>query len=257
MASDWRAGFKGPFLGKAAGRQQIDDMKRKAAKVPPQTQGEVLEEDLEQLLRARFPLDEFAPVPVGQHGGDILQHVRDDAGRDCGTILWESKRTKRWEATWLPKLREDQRLAKARIAVLVSQEMPRDTADFGCIDGIYVARRACAAGLAAVLRVALIGVAQAERSVQNRHGKAEQLMAYICGNEFHLHVAGLVEALTAMQEDLDKEKRTIEKLWAKRVKQIALALATTTGFRGDLEAILGGKLRVQERLELAAPSDAA
>jgi hypothetical protein len=108
-----------------------------------------------------------------------------------------------------------------------------------------------------VLRLALVGIAQAERSVQNRHGKAEQLIAYICGNEFHLRVGGLVEALTTMQDDLDKEKRTIEKLWAKRLKQLELALASTTGFRGDLEGILGGSLRAEERLELASPSDAA
>jgi hypothetical protein len=238
-------------------RRQIDELKRKAAPVPPQMLGEVLEQDLEHMLRARFPQDEFTPVPVGHHGGDMLHHVRDDAGRDCGTILWETKRTKSWQASWLPKLREDQRLAKARLAVLMSQEMPRDFADFGCIDGIYLTRRVCAMGLAAVLRLALIGIAQAERSVQNRQGKADQLLAYICGNEFHLRVGGLVEALTTMQEDLDKEKRTIEKLWAKRVKQIAAALNNTTGFHGDLEAILGGNLRPQERLELPAPPDAA
>ncbi len=238
-------------------RRQIDDMKRKAAPVPPQTQGKVLEQDLEQMLRARFPQDVFTPVPVGQHGGDLIQHVHDDLGRDSGTILWETKRTRRWEAAWLPKLREDQRLSKSRFAVLMSQEMPRDLPDFGHVDGVYITRRTCAMALASVLRFALAGIAQAERSVQNRHGKVEQLIAYICGNEFHLQVAGLVEALTAMQEDLDKEKRTIEKLWAKRVKQIGLALASTIGFRGDLEGIIGGSLRPHERLELSAPPDAA
>jgi hypothetical protein len=238
-------------------RRQIDDMKRKAAPVPPQTQGEVLEQELEQLLRARFPLDTFAPVPIGQHGGDIIQHVRDETGRDCGKILWETKRTKRWEAAWLPKLREDQRQARARVAVIMSQEMPRDFPDFGCIDGVYVTRRICAISVATVLRLALVGIAQAERAVQNRHGKVEQLVAYICSSEFHQQVAGLVEALTTMQEDLDKEKRAIEKLWAKRLKQIAIALGSTISFRGDLEGILGGTCGPSEDLELPAAPDAA
>src|SRR5205823_6347297 len=112
-------------------RRQIDELKRKAAPVPAQTLGEALEQDLEAFLRARFPQDEFAPVPVGFHGGDLLHTVRDDAGRDCGTLLWEAKRTKSWNAAWLPKLREDQRVAKSRLAVLVSQEMPREVTDFG------------------------------------------------------------------------------------------------------------------------------
>ena len=46
-------------------------------------------------------------------------------GLDCGIILWESKRTKHWNADWLPKLRTDQRSSKAAIAVMVSQAIRR------------------------------------------------------------------------------------------------------------------------------------
>ena len=227
-------------------RLQIDELKRKSTPIPAQTIGEVMEQDLEQMLRTCFPQDRFEPVPTGQHGGDLIHHVRDDAGHECGSLLWEVKRTKCWQNAWLGKLREDQRFAKSRLAVLLSQELPRDLADFGCLDGIYVTRRACAPGLAAVLRLALVEIARAERSVENRHGKAEQLLAYLGGNDFRLRFGGLVEALAAMQDDLDKEKRTIEKLWAKRLKQLQLAMSNATGFHGELAGIMGGGLAIEE-----------
>src|SRR5262249_13461346 len=88
-------------------RRQIDELKRKSEQGVPQTQGEVMELELEEILRQHFPADTIEPVPVGAHGGDVLQHVHDGAGQDCGTILWESKRTKSWSDGWLPKLRND------------------------------------------------------------------------------------------------------------------------------------------------------
>jgi hypothetical protein len=231
---------------------QIDELKRKAAPAPAHAIGEVLEQDIEQLLRAQFPQDRFEPVPDAHRGGDILQHVRDEAGRECGSILWEVKRTKNWQSTWLGKLREDQRLAKARLAVLVTQELPRDVADFACIDGIHVTRRLCALPLVAVLRLALAEVARAERNQQNRHGKAGQLLAYITGNDFTLRFRALIDSLLAMQTDLESEKRSVEKLWAKRFKQLAIAMANATGFHGELAGILGGSLPGDDRLELTA-----
>ncbi len=73
----------------------------------------MLQHELEALLATRFPTDTIEPVPKGVHGGDVSQHVRDANGNSCGTIIWESKRTKAWSDGWLPKLRDDQREAKA------------------------------------------------------------------------------------------------------------------------------------------------
>jgi hypothetical protein len=77
-----------------------------------------LELELESLLRNRFPQDLIEPVPKGEFGGDI-QRVQGPAGQFLGTILWVSKRTKAWNDIWLTKLRDDQRTAKAEIALIV------------------------------------------------------------------------------------------------------------------------------------------
>ncbi|HSE57401.1 MAG TPA: DUF2130 domain-containing protein, partial [Nitrospiraceae bacterium] len=78
----------------ASMQKQIEELKRKAEQGSQQLQGEVQELEIEALLGATFPRDTIQPVPKGEHGGDVLQIVIGPLGQSCGTILWESKRTK-------------------------------------------------------------------------------------------------------------------------------------------------------------------
>src|SRR5205814_292782 len=117
-------------------QKQIEELKRKAEQGSQQLQGEVLELQLETLLGNKFPLDQIQPVPKGEHGGDLVHRVMLPTGVSCGTILWETKRTKNWSDGWLAKLRDDQRAAKAEIAVIVSAILPKGVDTFDQIDGV-------------------------------------------------------------------------------------------------------------------------
>ncbi|GEM_PF-325245 len=99
----------------ASMQQKIEELKQKAEQGSQQLQGEVLELELEHLLRTKFPFDLIEPVPKGEFGGDALHRINSPSGMACGTILWESKRTRNWSDGWLAKLREDQRTAKAEV----------------------------------------------------------------------------------------------------------------------------------------------
>jgi hypothetical protein len=94
-------------------QRQIEELRRKADQGSQQLQGEVLELELEALLRARFSGDIIEAVPRGEFGGDIIHRVRNELGRICGTMLWEAKSTKTWSNKWPEKLRKDQRSALA------------------------------------------------------------------------------------------------------------------------------------------------
>lgn len=120
-------------------QRRIEELKRRAEQGSQQLQGEVLELELESLIAARFPVDIIDPVAKGEFGGDVLQRVVGPAGQPCGAILWESKRTKSWSQGWLPKLRADQRAAKAEVALMISETLPPGVETFDLIDGIYVA----------------------------------------------------------------------------------------------------------------------
>lgn len=153
----------------------MDETRRKAEQGSQQIQGEVLETTLEDLLRQPFPLDDITPVSKGEHGGDVVQTVRDASGTVCGIILWESKRTKTWSDGWLPKLRDDQRAAKAQIAILVSLELPKDVTTFRHIDGVSVSSVACAVNLAHALQAGSVELGAANRSLGDRDDKIEML----------------------------------------------------------------------------------
>lgn len=230
-------------------RRQIAELQRKSEQGSQQLQGEVLELSLEDQLRQLFPFDEIAPVPKGIHGGDVLQTVRDAAGTDCGRILWETKRTKNWSDGWLSKLRDDQRAAKAQLAILVSVELPVDLRTFRHIDGVWVTSMACAIGVASALRAGLIEVAAAKRSIEGRNDKMELLYSYLSGQEFRHRVEGIVEAFVTLRDELEAEKRSTQRMWARREKQLERAVAQTTGMYGELSGIIGASLPQIEKLE--------
>lgn len=231
-------------------RRQIDDMKRTAEFGSQQAQGFTLELELETELARHFPMDRIEPVPGGASGGDVVQIVLDRNGTRCGSILWEAKRTKNWNDQWLPKLREDQRRARADFAAILSVEMPKGVSQFKCIDGVWVTNRGCAMGLAAALRAGLLEAARARETAHGKMSKVDLVFQYFAGSEFRQKVEGLVEAWVELKRDLDSEKRSMCKIWNKREKQIGRAMANTGALYGDLSCIIGPSLPAIPQLEL-------
>ncbi len=239
-------------------QKQIEELKRKAEQGSQQLQGEVQELALEALLTAKFPMDQIQPVPKGEYGGDVLQRVAGPFGPPCGTILWESKRTKNWSDGWLVKLREDQRQAKAELAVMVSQALPKEVESFDLVEGVWVVHPKVALPVAMVLRQSLMEVASARQATEGQQTKMEMVYEYLMGPRFRQRVQAIVEAFSTMQEDLEKERKAIMKQWAKREEQIGRVMQATVGMYGDLQGIAGKTLQEIEGLEfqsLDAPTE--
>ena len=236
-------------------QKQIEELKRRAEQGSQQLQGEVQELQLESLLRAKFPRDTIHPVAKGDFGGDVLQRVIGPLNQICGTILWESKRTKNWSDGWLPKLRDDQRAAKADVAVILSQALPKDVDTFGFLDGVWVADPKVAVPVALSLRQSLIEISAARQASQGQQTKMEMVYGYLTGPRFRQRVQALVEAFSSMKEDLDREKKTITRQWAKREEQIDRVMQATVGMYGDLQGIAGKTLQEIEGLEFQGMLD--
>ena len=229
-------------------RRQIEDLKRKAEQGSMQTQGEVQELALEAMLDAAFAVDSIDPVGKGVSGADCKQVVHCPSGANCGSILWESKRTKAFSKTWLPKLRDDQRASRASVAVLVTQMMPEGVDTFALIDGVWVCSWKCAKGLAMALRAGLIEVSKNKLASEGRVEKMELVYNYLSSREFLSCVEGIVEAFITMQTDLESEKRSMKRLWNKREKQIDRAITNTASLYGDLQGIIGDAMPTVEGL---------
>lgn len=230
----------------------IDELKRKGEQGSMQTQGEVAELDLESLLKSKFPADEILPVPKGIKGADILQKVYDRNGQYSGTMAWETKSTKAWNNEWISKLKDDQREIKAEIAVIVSKVLPEGVGTFTFMEGVWVATPILAGSLAEVLRTGLIQVSQTKLSAVGKNEKMEVLYNYLSGPEFKHKLEAIVEAFTSMKADLDKEKRAMTGIWAKREKQIERVIMNTSGMYGDMQGMLGASLPQIKMLEMGA-----
>ncbi len=237
----------------SAMQKQIEDLKRRAEQGSQQLQGEVQEMALEQILSARFTSDIIEPVPKGEHGGDILQRVSaGNGGSPAGTILWESKRTKNWSDGWLGKLRNDQRTAKAEIAVLVTHALPREIESFDLLDGVWVASPRMIVPVALMLRESLVELARTRIASEGRQTKQERLYAYLTGSHFRQRLEAIAEAFSTMRDELEQEKRVLTKQWAKREKQIEQIMLATTGMCGDMQGIAGQTMQGIEGFDLKA-----
>jgi hypothetical protein len=241
----------------ASMQKKIEELKLKAEQGSQQLQGEVQELELESLLRTKFPHDTIEPVPKGEHGGDALHRVNSPLGQSYGTILWESKRTKNWSDGWLAKLRDDQRTAKAEIAVIISQVLPKGIETFGLVEGVWVALPQAALPVAMALRYTIIEIATARQIADGQQTKAEMLYSYLTGARFRQRVQAIVEAFSNMKEDLDKERKVITKQWAKRDEQIERVMLATVGMYGDMQGIAGKTIQEIDGLEMKVLEDAA
>ncbi len=215
-----------------------DDLARKLEQGSQQTQGEVLELELEEILRTEFPHDEILPVPKGVKGADVVHKIIDRSGRLCGQIVWESKKTKSWSEGWVQKLKDDQRAIKADLAVIVSAVLPEDVKGFVFRDGVWICDIKLISALAMALRHNLEAVAREKGMSVGKNEKMEILYSYLTGVEFKQRVEAIVEAFSSMDDGLKKERMAYEKIWSEREKQIRRVMNNTIGMYGDLNGLI-------------------
>lgn len=230
-------------------RKQVEELRQKSEQGSQQLQGEVQESELEAILRSQFPRDEFEPVAVGRAGADLLQKVIGASGAVCGTILWESKRTKSWQGGWLSKARENQRSARATLTVIASATLPKGLINFDRVEDVWISSFDCIIPLAKALRATLIQTNLAQFSGHDRSSKAERMYSYVTGQEFKHRISSIVEAYVTLQKDLEREMRSVTAAWARRAKSHQLIILGAAGMYGDLHGILGKSMPEIESLE--------
>jgi hypothetical protein len=237
-------------------RKALDEAQRKAEQGSQQTQGEVLELDLEESLRRSFPTDEINEVKKGELGADIRQVVKTSRGNLCGIILWESKSTQKWSDGWTEKLRKDMLHDKANAPVIVTQALPKGVeSGMGVRDGVWVVKPALAISLAILLRDGLINVAKERFVAGNIKGNAEAVYTYVTGHEFVNEVKEMILTYQGMREQIDRERRAFEKSWKEREIHIEKLVKGTVGVYSVLNATSGSALPKLDVMELESGED--
>lgn len=218
-------------------KKSLAEAQRKAQQGSQQTQGEVLELEIEEILQREFPRDSISEVKKGQRGADIVQEVFDANGKNCGRILWESKNAK-WSDGWIEKLKEDQRQAKAELAVIVSTNLPDRVETYIYEQGVWIAKRQMVKALAFALRYNLIRVNTEKMAQAGKAGKMEGLYQYITSAEFPHRIEAIVTSFGNMQSEIERERRWFQTKWARQEKQLRQLIDHTNGMYGDLQGVV-------------------
>jgi hypothetical protein len=232
-------------------RNQIVILKRKAEQGSMQIQGEVLELQIEEMLTTTFPTDQIQPIEKGVRGADVLQTIVNHFGNRCGSILWETKRTKNFQPAWIEKLKEDRNNQKADLAVLVTEAFPKDCSLITLIDGVWIVSPEAAQGLAMALRHGAIEVGRVTSSIVSRTEKSEVLFRYLTSPAFRQRLEAIVEKFSAMRDDLIREKRLMTKSWTAREKHLENVIAITMEIYVDIQTVVGRQSLSIPLLEVA------
>lgn len=231
-------------------KKLTDEMARKQEQGSMQLQGEVQELGIEEWLSAKFPLDTITEIKKGERGADCLQTVHTHQRQNCGTIYYESKRTKDFGGKWIEKFKNDIREKGANIGILVTDAYPKGMERMGMVDGIWVCSFEEFKGLCFVLRDGIIQLSNVISSQENKGEKMIMLYDFLTSNEFRLQVEAIVEGFTQMQADLLAEKRSIQGHWKKREKQIQKVLLNTNHMYNSIKGIAGNAIQSIKTLEL-------
>ena len=232
--------------------KQVADMQRQLGQKSAELQGEALEVYLKRQLETKYPVDKISDIGRGQSGADLTQEVIEGQLGACGIVVWEAKRTKRWNDNWLAKIKEDADRVGSHLRVIVSETLPTDIRNFGLKEGVWISNIECALPLALILRSQLIESARQQRAGQGMDLKMDEIYRYLTSPRFGERIQRMVETWTALQKQVDSEERAMQRQWKERRKQLAKMENSTIELFTDFSHILGREIPQVPGLELEA-----
>jgi hypothetical protein len=236
-------------------KKLTEEMKRKQEQGSMQLQGEVQELAIEEWLMANFPMDTIDEIRKGARGGDCIQTVHTRTQQNCGTIYYESKRAKDFQPLWIEKFKADIRDKGCDIGVLVTEVMPSDMQRMGLKNGIWICTYEEFKGLCSVLRETIIQISSTLVAQENKGDKMHLLYDFLTSSTFRMQVEAIVEGFTQMKADLESEKRSMQRIWKQREKQIEKVIVNTIDMYGSVKGIAGNAVQEVKALELPNSDD--
>jgi hypothetical protein len=95
---------------------------------------------------------------------------------------------------------------------------------------------------AEALRLNMMEKEEQIASMQRQLEDLELIYQYLTGPRFRQRIEAIVEKFSSMQTDLERERKTMTRLRAKREGQIRSVIESTVGMYGDLKKIAGQSL---------------
>ena len=156
----------------------MNELQRALEKKANEELGEGAEIDLFEALKKELPNDRIERVAKGAPGSDILHGVVHN-GRECETIIYDSKNHKMFRNEHVTKLLEDQLAAKAEHAILSTHKFPAGTRQLHMQDGVLLANPARVLSVVTLIRRHLLHAADPHLAPKQRRTR-EQDSGSLC-----------------------------------------------------------------------------
>jgi hypothetical protein len=217
---------------------KLTDLTRQLEKKTADELGEGAEVKLFEALKAEFEGDQIERIGRGNSGADI-RHAVIHNGRECGTIIYDSKNSTAWRNDYVSKLVQDQTAAKADHAVLCVLKFPAEAKQLAIRDGVIIVNPDRTIALVHILRKHMIQVHALRLSRSERAKKMAALYDYITSDRCG-HLLGRIEshadALLTMQA---KEIKAHEDSWKKQGTHLRSIQKVKAELETEIDRIIG------------------
>jgi len=237
------------FLETQKLNNQIDGLKRTLEEKTADELGEGAEVNLYEALRAEFPDDKIERVGKGVAGGDVL-HVVMHNGRECGTIIYDSKNHKRFLNEHVTKLLADQLAAKAEHAILSTHKFPRGTGQLHNQDGVLLANPARVVAVVTMIRQHLVQTHTLRLSSAERESKTAALYEFIVSEQCAQFFARIENEARDLLEQQVKEKKWHEATWKRQGEAYCRIQKVQADLSHRISSIIGTAAAVDDEPEL-------
>jgi hypothetical protein len=219
-------------------QSKVSELQRALDNKTAEELGEGAEVNLYEALRKEFPYDSIERVTKGAPGADI-HHVVMDHGRECGTIIYDSKNHKAFRSDHVAKLAEDQIAARAEHAILSLHKFPKGTGQLLMQDGVLLANPARVVAVVTLIRRHMVQTHTLRLSNAEREEKTARLYTFITSER----CAQLLDRIEKQAGDLlelqNKEIRWHKNNWEKQGEACRAIQRAKADLDSDIHGIIG------------------
>ena len=216
-------------------------------------EGEVLELAVENQLRNLHPRDNIKEVKRGNYGADIEQSVLTNTGSIAGKILWECKKHKKWQNSWLNTIRKNALEFNADTMVIVTTTMPKGMETFGKIDDVFICKYSEVPVVSQLLNHAVLKAHRDNQRGEHMMSIHERVSEYISGPEFAMVMRVVIKAYEDFEDDLRKEEQYMKTRWKSRRIYLSEVIDSLSSLAGKLEYLGAGHFEVMQEIGSQVP----
>ncbi len=202
----------------------------------PQTAGFEYEKEVQKMLSDAFPTDKIQST--GKMG-DVIQFVVFN-DENVGSVLYECKRTEKYNNGFVKEIKGHQDVARADYAVIVTHAQKENKSKFFIDDEVIVIDPLGLLDLAFLLRNILIDIHRMKLTKEQTDQKGREILRYMQTGEFKKNMVDNLEKVRAAYNLLIKEVNSHKRDWEDRLKIYSAIHQNTQNVRRAIGKIITG-----------------